>query len=273
LLAAKDAELSKKKGEENIFKKLIIACPFYTDKTAAKYIVGNICCFLNLLVNIFYKCKLENCTNIEKVECDIDILYTTNDSVINPKDSKLLYDIKMKQKKENLYSSNILLRPLFCFDEKKYNEEGLRIIKRIIDIYNYYDANSIDYAILDIIFTIIDEIDDKKIEEFYRKNVLNKKLNDTEKEKEKNTKNTIIKLKKMNVDERIKYLFKKLLNHDKCKTEKIKKCIEGSDDDMCFFNSLNDFFLSSEKNKYTHKLNHNDVFVEYGMVNRYILNT
>ena len=85
-----------------VFNKLIIVCPFLTDKTAAKYIgktsTSCLCvccgeCLSECIVTPIYREKLSNEENIKKVKCDVDILYAPNDTVINPYDAKMLYDI------------------------------------------------------------------------------------------------------------------------------------------------------------------------------------
>ena len=90
------------KDKENLVNKLIIVCPFLTDKTAAKYIgkTNTSCCceccgtcLSECIVNPIYRGKLSNEENIKKVKCDIDILYATNDKVISPKDAESLFNI------------------------------------------------------------------------------------------------------------------------------------------------------------------------------------
>ena len=137
--------LASKDESNSIFKKLIIACPFFTDKTAVRNIVKEniaplcgICCAncLNTtIVNPIYREKLSNEENIKNVKSDIDILYTPNDKVTSPKDAESLFNIFKDQKDYNIdvdqdvlrkngSSQKIRLRPIIPKDftnEKKKN--------------------------------------------------------------------------------------------------------------------------------------------------------
>lgn len=150
------ATLLASKDENNtIFKKLIIVCPFLTDKTAAMNIVKEniatlcgICCanFLNKnIVNPIYREKLSNEENIKHVKSNIDILYAPNDKVINPKDAESLFNIFKNLKDYNMqkdedilekteFSQMIKLRPIipkYFLNVEKSNldEEILKAVK------------------------------------------------------------------------------------------------------------------------------------------------
>jgi esterase/lipase len=138
------ATLLASKDKKNLFKKLIIACPFFTDKTAAKNIVKqytSCCCeccgscLRECIVSPIYREKLSNAENIKNVKCNIDILYAPNDQVISPKDAESLFNIfknhedyKIDEDKDvcskQEYSQQIRLRPIFPTD-RTYNEESL----------------------------------------------------------------------------------------------------------------------------------------------------
>ena len=149
--------LASKDESNSIFKKLIIACPFFTDKTAAKYLgkTNTSCCCVccgeclsECIVNPIYREKLSNEENIKKVKCNIDILYATNDKVISPKDAESLfnifkdqtdYDIDENQdvlKKKDSSQQKIRLRPIlptdFTNEEKKDLDDA--IVKRVNSI-------------------------------------------------------------------------------------------------------------------------------------------
>ena len=105
------ATLLASKDEENLVKKLIIACPFFTDKTAAKYIgkQNTSCCceccgtcLSECIVTPIYREKLLNEENIKNVKSDIDILYAPNDKVISPKDAESLFNIFKNSKDYNI---------------------------------------------------------------------------------------------------------------------------------------------------------------------------
>ena len=141
--------------EENaVFNKLIIACPFLTDKTAAKYIgkTNTSCCCVccgeclsECIVTPIYKEKLKNEENIKKVRCNIDILYAPNDSVIDPHDAERLYDIlKTKDNRNN----------------DKKNKSGLAKNKQKIRLFPIIPFNYLDW--------ITKRNRHKKIEIFFR---------------------------------------------------------------------------------------------------------
>lgn len=137
--------------EENaVFNKLIIACPFFTDKTAARNMVKEniaplcgICCANCLnknIVNPIYREKLSNEENIKNVKSDIDILYAPNDKVTSPKDAESLFNIFKDQKDYNIdvdqdvlrkngSSQKIRLRPIipkdFTNEEKQNLDEAI----------------------------------------------------------------------------------------------------------------------------------------------------
>ena len=143
------ATLLASKNEENLVKKLIIACPFFTDKTAAKYIGKQntscccVCCgecLSECIVTPIYREKLLNEENIKNVKSDIDILYAPNDKVISPKDAESLFNIFKNSKDYNIgedqdvlekngSSQKIRLRPIipkrFTNEEKKNFDEAI----------------------------------------------------------------------------------------------------------------------------------------------------
>ena len=132
-----------------VFNKLIIVCPFLTDKTAAKYIgkTSTSCCCVccgeclsECIVTPIYREKLLNEENIKNVKSDIDILYAPNDKVISPKDAESLFNIFKNSKDYNIgedqdvlekngSSQKIRLRPIipkkFTNEEKKNLDETI----------------------------------------------------------------------------------------------------------------------------------------------------
>ena len=148
--------LASKDESNSIFKKLIIACPFFTDKTAARNMVKEniaplcgICCAncLNTtIVNPIYREKLSNEENIKNVKYNIDILYAPNDKVISPKDAESLFNIFKDQKDYNIdvdqdvlrkngSSQKIRLRPIIPKDFT--NEEKQNLDEAILKAVNF----------------------------------------------------------------------------------------------------------------------------------------
>lgn len=166
------ATLLASKDENFLFKKLIIVCPFFTDKTAAKYIgkqYTSCCCeccgscLSECIVSSIYREKLSNAENIKNVKCSIDILYAPNDQVISPKDAESLfnifnnhddYTINKEQdvcSKKGSSQQKIRLRPnisiwgCFCSKHRIYDEQSLlnRLKKQKLEksIKNIHDLN------------------------------------------------------------------------------------------------------------------------------------
>lgn len=151
--------------EENaVFNKLIIACPFLTDKTAAKYIgkTNTSCCCVccgeclsECIVTPIYKEKLKNEENIKKVRCNIDILYAPNDSVIDPHDAERLYDILKTKDNRNNDKKNksglaknkqkIRLFPIIPFDYLDWITKKNRHKKKIEIFFRHRMCEAIKY--------------------------------------------------------------------------------------------------------------------------------
>ena len=134
----------------SLFNKLIIACPFFTDKTAAKYIgiQNTSCCceccgtcLSECIVTPIYKEKLSNKENIKKVKCDIDILYAPNDKVISPKDAESLFNIFKDQKDYNIKEDQDVL-------EKNGSSQKIRLRPIIPKDFTNEEKQNLDEAIL-----------------------------------------------------------------------------------------------------------------------------
>ena len=134
----------------SLFNKLIIACPFFTDKTAAKYIgiQNTSCCceccgtcLSECIVTPIYKEKLSNKENIKKVKCDIDILYAPNDKVISPKDAESLFNIFKDQKDYDIDENQDVL-------EKKGSLQKIRLRPIIPKDFTNEEKQNLDEAIL-----------------------------------------------------------------------------------------------------------------------------
>ena len=157
------ATLLASKDEENLIKKLIIACPFFTDKTAAKYIGKQntscccVCCgecLSECIVTPIYREKLSNEENIKKVKCDIDILYAPNDKVISPKDAESLFNIFKDQKDYNIKEDQDVL-------EKNGSSQKIRLRPIIPKKFTNEEKQNLDEAILKAVNL---EMKEKKVE-------------------------------------------------------------------------------------------------------------
>ena len=157
------ATLLASKDEENLVKKLIIACPFFTDKTAAKYIgkQNTSCCceccgtcLSECIVNPIYREKLSNEENIKNVKCNIDILYAPNDKVISPKDAESLFNIFKNSKDYNIGEDQDVL-------EKKDSLQKIRLRPIIPKNFTNEEKKNLDEAILK---TVNLKMKEKKIE-------------------------------------------------------------------------------------------------------------
>ena len=146
-----------------VFNKLIIVCPFLTDKTAAKYIgkTSTSCCCVccgeclsECIVTPIYKEKLSNEENIKKVKCDIDILYAPNDKVISPKDAESLFNIFKNSKDYNIGEDQDVL-------EKKDSLQKIRLRPIIPKKFTNEEKQNLDEAILK---TVNLKMKEKKIE-------------------------------------------------------------------------------------------------------------
>ena len=150
--------------EENaVFNKLIIACPFLTDKTAAKYIgkTNTSCCCVccgeclsECIVTPIYREKLLNEENIKNVKSDIDILYAPNDKVISPKDAESLFNIFKNSKDYNIGEDQDVL-------EKKDSLQKIRLRPIIPKKFTNEEKQNLDEAILK---TVNLKMKEKKIE-------------------------------------------------------------------------------------------------------------
>ena len=157
------ATLLASKDEENLIKKLIIACPFFTDKTAAKYIGKQntscccVCCgecLSECIVTPIYREKLLNEENIKNVKSDIDILYAPNDKVISPKDAESLFNIFKNSKDYNIGEDQDVL-------EKKDSLQKIRLRPIIPKKFTNEEKQNLDEAILK---TVNLKMKEKKIE-------------------------------------------------------------------------------------------------------------
>lgn len=149
--------------ENTVFNKLIIVCPFLTDKTAAKYIgkTNTSCCceccgtcLSECIVTPIYKEKLSNEENIKKVKCDIDILYAPNDKVISPKDAESLFNIFKDQKDYNIKEDQDVL-------EKNGSSQKIRLRPIIPKKFTNEEKQNLDEAILKAVNL---EMKEKKVE-------------------------------------------------------------------------------------------------------------
>ena len=154
--------LASMDNNNSLFNKLIIACPFFTDKTAAKYIgkkSTSCCCeccgtcLSECIVTPIYKEKLSNEENIKKVKCDIDILYAPNDKVISPKDAESLFNI-FKDQKDNIGVDQDVL-------EKKDSSQKIRLRPIIPKRFTNEEKKNFDEAILKAVNL---EMKEKKVE-------------------------------------------------------------------------------------------------------------
>ena len=138
--------------EENaVFNKLIIVCPFLTDKTAAKYIgkQNTSCCceccgtcLSECIVTPIYKEKLSN----EE--------YAPNDKVISPKDAESLFNIFKNSKDYNIGEDQDVL-------EKKDSLQKIRLRPIIPKKFTNEEKQNLDEAILK---TVNLKMKEKKIE-------------------------------------------------------------------------------------------------------------
>ena len=151
----------------SLFNKLIIACPFFTDKTAAKYIgkQNTSCCceccgecLSECIVNPIYRGKLSNEENIKKVKCDIDILYAPNDKVISPKDAESLFNIFKDQEDFNIVENQDVL-------EKKGSLQKIRLRPIIPKNFTNEEKQNLDEAILKAVNFVVGEKKIKNINE------------------------------------------------------------------------------------------------------------
>ena len=146
-----------------VFNKLIIVCPFLTDKTAAKYIgkTSTSCCCVccgeclsECIVTPIYREKLLNEENIKKVKCDIDILYAPNDKVISPKDAESLFNIFKNSKDYNIGEDQDVL-------EKNGSSQKIRLRPIIPKKFTNEEKQNLDEAILKAVNL---EMKEKKVE-------------------------------------------------------------------------------------------------------------
>ena len=133
-----------------VFNKLIIVCPFLTDKTAAKYIgkTSTSCCCVccgeclsECIVTPIYREKLLNEENIKNVKSDIDILYAPNDKVISPKDAESLFNIFKNSKDYNIGEDQDFL-------EKKDSLQKIRLRPIILKNFTNEEKKNLDEEIL-----------------------------------------------------------------------------------------------------------------------------
>ena len=155
--------LASMDNDNLLFSKLIIACPFFTDKTAAKYIGKQntscccVCCgecLSECIVTPIYKEKLTNKENIKNVKCNIDILYAPNDKVISPKDAESLFNIFKNSKDYNIGEDQDVL-------EKKDSLQKIRLRPIIPKNFTNEEKKNLDEAILK---TVNLKMKEKKIE-------------------------------------------------------------------------------------------------------------
>ena len=155
--------LASMDNDNLLFSKLIIACPFFTDKTAAKYIGKQntscccVCCgecLSECIVTPIYKEKLTNKENIKNVKCNIDILYAPNDKVISPKDAESLFNIFKNSKDYNIGEDQDVL-------EKKDSLQKIRLRPIIPKNFTNEEKQNLDEAILK---TVNLKMKEKKIE-------------------------------------------------------------------------------------------------------------
>ena len=146
-----------------VFNKLIIVCPFLTDKTAAKYIgkTSTSCCCVccgeclsECIVTPIYREKLLNEENIKNVKSDIDILYAPNDKVISPKDAESLFNIFKNSKDYNIGEDQDFL-------EKKDSLQKIRLRPIILKNFTNEEKKNLDEEILK---TVNLKMKEKKIE-------------------------------------------------------------------------------------------------------------
>ena len=146
-----------------VFNKLIIVCPFLTDKTAAKYIgkTSTSCCCVccgeclsECIVTPIYREKLLNEENIKNVKSDIDILYAPNDKVISPKDAESLFNIFKNSKDYNIGEDQDVL-------EKNGSSQKIRLRPIIPKKFTNEEKQNLDEAILK---TVNLKMKEKKIE-------------------------------------------------------------------------------------------------------------
>ena len=166
------ATLLASKDENNtIFKKLIIACPFLTDKTAAMNIVKEniatlcgICCANCLnknIVNPIYREKLSNEENIKHVKSNIDILYAPNDKVISPKDAESLFNIFKNLKDYNMQEDKDIL-------EKTGSSQKIRLRPIIPKYFLNVETRNLDEEILKAVKIKKEETEVKTINKLNR---------------------------------------------------------------------------------------------------------
>ena len=146
-----------------VFNKLIIVCPFLTDKTAAKYIgkTSTSCCCVccgeclsECIVTPIYREKLLNEENIKNVKSDIDILYAPNDKVISPKDAESLFNIFKNSKDYNIGEDQDVL-------EKNGSSQKIRLRPIIPKKFTNEEKQNLDEAILKAVNL---EMKEKKVE-------------------------------------------------------------------------------------------------------------
>ena len=146
-----------------VFNKLIIVCPFLTDKTAAKYIgkTSTACCCVccgeclsECIVTPIYREKLLNEENIKNVKSDIDILYAPNDKVISPKDAESLFNIFKNSKDYNIGEDQDVL-------EKNGSSQKIRLRPIIPKKFTNEEKQNLDEAILKAVNL---EMKEKKVE-------------------------------------------------------------------------------------------------------------
>ena len=146
-----------------VFNKLIIVCPFLTDKTAAKYIgkTSTSCCCVccgeclsECIVTPIYREKLLNEENIKNVKSDIDILYAPNDKVISPKDAESLFNIFKNSKDYNIGEDQDVL-------EKKDSLQKIRLRPIITKKFTNEEKKNLDETILKAVNL---EMKEKKVE-------------------------------------------------------------------------------------------------------------
>ena len=106
-------------------KFLFLSNPFLTDKTAARWIVGNLTGCCGCVVSPLYKSKLDNGEEIKQVKCPIDFYYALDDEIVDHKDARTLYDIA-----NNNGNNQVSLLPHFNLsDDKDIPEKKVLLIK------------------------------------------------------------------------------------------------------------------------------------------------
>ena len=121
-------------------KHLLLTNPFLTDKTAARWAVGNNIGCCGCLVSPLYKSKLDNGEKIKQVKCPIDFFYSLHDKIVNPQDAHTLYDIA-----KNNGNNQVSLLPHFNISDVKDIPKS--IVNKIKDNTCFWPIESLDNII------------------------------------------------------------------------------------------------------------------------------